>query len=79
MDWFSGIVMFILIWWVTIFTVLPWSLKRDKHGRPDDPKLWRKILITTGISAILWLIFYIVIHMEIVDFRQIAASMAGEE
>lgn len=75
----SGIVSFLLIWWVVIFCVLPWSLKRDETGKPDDPKLLKKALITTGISILVWLALYASVEMDIIHPREIAAAMMKED
>ena len=76
MGWVSGIVVFLLTWWLVIFMVLPWGLKRDKDGTPNDPKLKQKVVLTTGISIVLWVVIYVLIDAEIVSFREMAEAMA---
>lgn len=75
----SGIVVFILIWWLAVFTVLPWGLKRDERGMPNDPNLKRKIVITTVISAILWLVVHVMILNGVIDFRGMANQMMRQD
>lgn len=75
MDWFTGTIVFLLIWWLAIFTVLPWGIKRDETGKPDDPRLKQKLLVTTLVSVLLWLIVYALIDAEIVSFREMALSL----
>ncbi len=79
MDWFSGVVVFILIWWTAIFTVLPFSLKRNERGMPDDPRLKRKVVITTLVSALIWLVVHGLVSSDIISFREIAKTMTGHE
>lgn len=59
----GNVVTYLIIWWVVIFTVLPWGVNRlthpaegEDHGAPEKPMLIRKLFVTTFISAILWYI-----------------------
>jgi predicted secreted protein len=79
MSWFTGIIVFLLIWWTVIFTVLPFGLRRDETGKPDDPRLAHKALLTTGISVLLWLAVYALIEAGIINFYNMAGIMAGQD
>ena|SRR5690606_26189896 len=72
MGWFTGIIVYLLIWWTALFAVLPWGLRRDNTGRPENFNIKKKILVNTVLSAALWLIVYILIDMEIISFREMA-------
>ena len=61
----SGIVtqifMFMVIWWLTLFVVLPWGVRRTENpdsghdpGAPANPMLRRKALVTTTIALLIW-------------------------
>ncbi|MCG8622107.1 MAG: DUF1467 family protein [Proteobacteria bacterium] len=65
MDWVSGIVAYILIWWLVLFTVLPFgnqAIGDHDHKRghassaPIKPRIWQKLVITSAISFVLWLL-----------------------
>lgn len=78
MSIFTAIMLFIIIWWVVIFAVLPWGVKRTEEpeeghdpGAPERPMLWRKLLITTIISFVLWGILYYLIDNGILVFREL--------
>ena len=75
----SGLVVFFVIWWTALFTVLPFSITRDETGKPNDPKLKAKFLTTTLVSAVLWTLVYIVIESDIISFRDIANMMAADD
>lgn len=86
MDWFTGIVAYLLIWWTALFAVLPWGNKLAQnpvpgqpHSAPDFPRLKQKFLITTGVAAALWVILYILVSANIIDFRAIAGAMIAED
>ncbi len=78
----SGIVVYLCIWWVVIFCVLPIGIERDETGKPDfssgapkDPKIKQKFILTTLISAVLWLAVFAMIHFGVIDFRHDAEIM----
>ena len=65
MTWFTGILVYVIIWWVLFFAILPWGVRQSQNpqlghdkGAPENPRLFIKIVLTTTISAILWLIYY---------------------
>lgn len=72
----SAIVTYIIIWWTCIFCVLPFGLKRDETGKPENLNLARKMLITSGIAFILLGIVYALIEADIIDFYSIARDWA---
>jgi predicted secreted protein len=78
MDWFTGIVVYLLIWWTALFAVLPIGTRPVEEpdpeaggwrGAPTRPHLLRKIIGTTVLSAVLWLGAYALIESDLVSFR----------
>ena len=76
MSWFTGVVVYFLIWWTILFAVLPWGVKRDESpmpghdpGAPERTHLWAKVAATTGIAALLWLVAYWLITAPWISFR----------
>ncbi|WP_119303238.1 DUF1467 family protein [Dongia deserti] len=65
--WFSQAAIFLLIWFVVLFAVLPWGVRHTPEpepghdpGAPVNPNLGRKALVTTAISLVLWGVYYYV-------------------
>lgn len=75
MGWVSGIVVYLLVWWTMLFAVLPFGLSRGEDGKPENPKLGQKALITSIVSAVVWIIIYVLIKADIISFREIATRM----
>ncbi len=78
----TATVVFIIIWWIILFMVLPWGVSRTEnpeaghdHGAPARPMLVRKLLITTGITIMLFGILYAVIDAEILLLQDLAAKI----
>ncbi len=80
MPWFSGIMVFLLIWWVTLFTVLPLGVRGQAEenkihhgsepGAPLDPQLKRKFIRTTIISVIIWCLLWLTIYFGWIDLER---------
>lgn len=62
---FSQAAIFLLIWFVVLFAVLPWGVRQPTDtepghdpGAPANPQLGRKALITTVISLAVWGVYF---------------------
>jgi predicted secreted protein len=76
MGWFTGVAVYILIWWVSLFAVLPlWVKPSDPEdpgygaGAPQRPLLWRKLALTSGIAAVIWVGVFVLVHEPWFSFR----------
>ena len=77
MGIFTGIVAFILLWWVVFFTVLPLGVTSQakagevtpgtEPGAPSDPRMWAKVRLTFMIAAGLWLLLFLTVHFKVID------------
>lgn len=76
MDVVSGLVVYFLTWWVVIFMVLPWGLKRDEQGRPENPQLKKKAVTTTVLSAVIWIALDQLIRADLISFREMALNLS---
>jgi predicted secreted protein len=85
-GWATGIAVYILIWWISLFTVLPIGAKRSAdplpgtvESAPDNPRLLFKFAVTTAIATVLWLILYALVQSDIISFRDMARQLAGPD
>ena len=72
----SAIVVFVIVWWLVLFIVLPWGIRRVENpeaghepGAPVNPRLWLKAGITTAIALVVWGAIYWAIEAELISFR----------
>jgi predicted secreted protein len=86
MGWVSGIAVYILVWWISLFTVLPLGAKRAEdplpgtvESAPDNPRLLFKFGVTTVIATTLWLIIYVLVKSDVISFREMAKTLAGPD
>jgi predicted secreted protein len=75
-TWTSGIVLFVLIWWMVFFAVLPWGIRRagdealgHDAGAPMRPRLWLKTGVTTGITLVLFGIAFWLVQSKSISFH----------
>ena len=76
MDWGPGIVVFVIIWWLVLFCVLPWGVRQadtlepgHAAGAPENPRMWLRFAVTTLIAAALWGLAYYVAVSGWISFR----------
>lgn len=76
MNWFSGILVYVIVWWVVLFMVLPWGVRRAENpepghepGAPEKPLIGRKMLVTSLIAALVWAIVFGLIEADLFSFR----------
>lgn len=75
---FTGVIVYVLIWWTALFAILPIGTRPDPagdassggwRGTPERPLLLRKLLATTAVSAVLWLGVYALVESDWLSFR----------
>jgi predicted secreted protein len=73
----SGVAVYIIIWWLVIFLVLPWGVQTvsaedvargHAPSAPRRPRIGLKAAVTTLVAAVLWLIVYAVIESGVISF-----------
>ncbi|MDX1580501.1 MAG: DUF1467 family protein [Alphaproteobacteria bacterium] len=80
MDVVSAIVVFVIAWWLVFFMVLPIGVKSPEEtgegriqgteaGAPVNPRLARKIVITTAVAVVLWLIYFGIVESGLITLR----------
>ena len=78
MSWATGLMVYIVIWWIVLFAVLPLGVRKvekpgrgEDHGAPERPELLRKAIITSAVAAILWLGFFVLHQLDVFSFRRL--------
>jgi len=72
-------IIYIIIWWIIFFAILPIDVNREKFnkiegedpGSPENPKMLKKFIYTTGITTIIFLIIYLLMKFEYLNLRNI--------
>lgn len=81
MGWATGVMVYLVIWWIALFMVLPLGVRRVENpgrgqepGAPERPDLLRKAIITTILAAVLWIAFYGFYQLDVLSFRRLEGS-----
>jgi predicted secreted protein len=81
MTLFSAFVLYAVVWFLTLFVVLPLRLTTQgeagqvvpgtPESAPHDPQMRRRLKITTLVSAVIWTIVASVIVWELIGVDDI--------
>jgi predicted secreted protein len=78
MTWFTGTVVYLLVWWTVLFAVLPFGVRPDPNGDPAiggwrgaplQPMLRRKLVATTLVSVLIWAGIFVIVESDWLSFR----------
>ncbi len=76
MQWFSGIVTYVIIWWMVLFCVLPWGNRPPEApevghatSAPEKPRLLLKFGVTTLIATLLFFVAWWIIESDLIRMR----------
>ena len=72
-------IIYIIIWWVIFFAILPIDVERKKlikidgedPGSPENPKMLKKFIYCTGITTVLFFIIFLLMKFEYLNLRNI--------
>ena len=72
-------IIYIIIWWIVFFAILPIDVERIKTikvdgedpGSPENPKMLKKFIYCTGITTILFIIIFLLMKFEYLNLRNI--------
>ena len=77
----GSIIVYVIIWWIVFFSVLPVGIQSNKEkfrekiegvdpGAPNNPKIPRKFLITTIITSIIFIVIYYLVESNLLNLRE---------
>ena len=75
----GSLIIFVLIWWIIFFSLLPIDVDR-KHrelvegvdkGSPENPRIIKKIFYTTIITSIIFVGIYYMVSIDFLNIREL--------
>ena len=80
METTGAIIVYICIWWIVFFSVLPIGIKSENveikdelqgndPGAPKNPRIAKKFLITTLITSIIFIVIYYIVYLGLFNLR----------
>ena len=72
-------IIYIIIWWIVFFAILPIDVERHKSikidgedpGSPENPKMLKKFIYCTVITPVLFTLIYLLMKFEYLNLRNI--------
>ena len=75
------IAIYLTVWWTVLFAILPWGVTSHAEagvdpqggdpGAPVDPKLKRKFITTSWVSAIVVAGILALVHFHVIDLSKL--------
>ena len=77
----GSIIVYVLIWWIIFFSILPVGIQSNKEkfkeniegidpGAPKNPRIAKKFLITTIITSIIFIVIYYLVRFNLFNLRE---------
>ena len=77
----GSIIVYVMIWWIIFFSVLPTGIQSNKEvfkekiegmdpGAPKNPRIAKKFLITTIITSIIFIVIYYLVRFNLLNLRE---------
>ena len=77
MGFWNALFIYVLIWWTTLFIVLPLGVSRNSDpdkghdvGAPVDAQMKRKLVINTLLSGAILAIIWILVETHIITWGE---------
>jgi predicted secreted protein len=81
-SWTTAVAIYFIVWWITLFAVLPWGVRSQAEsgevvpgsdpGAPAIPNLVMKLLLTTLVSGVLFGLAALLYAYRLVTFDDLA-------
>ena len=72
------IAIYFLIWWVTLFAILPWGVRNLEEsgeivpgtdpGAPAVHRVWHKLVWTTVVATIIFAVLYVLYTRDLIPY-----------
>ncbi len=81
-GWVTGVFVYIVVWWVVLFAVLPWGVRTPDNpelgmasSAPIEPRILRKFIATSIVAFLVWLVIYAIGQSGLVSFRDMVKDL----
>ncbi len=77
MGFWNLVFVYLLVWWVMLFTVLPLGVERNADaakghdaGAPVNPMLKKKIILNSALSAVIVAVIWLLVYFHIIRWDE---------
>jgi predicted secreted protein len=82
MSWTTGVAIYFIVWWITLFAVLPWGVRSQAEsgdvvpgsdpGAPAIPHLLAKLVWTTVVASVVFALAALIYVYRLVTLDDLA-------
>jgi len=65
----TGILVYVMLWVVVLFLILPWGVRLPEKtelghatSAPDAPRIGLKLLLTSLLSGLVWMVVFLILQ-----------------
>jgi len=76
MGWITHLAVYFVIWWITLFCVLPFGVRSEDSvtlgndpGAPQQSRIVLKLVINTFVALAVWFVVFLVDYFDLVRFQ----------
>ena len=77
----GSIIVYVMIWWIIFFSVLPVGIQSNKEvfkekiegmdpGATKNPNIVKKFLLTTLITSLIFAVIYYLVEIDLLNLRE---------
>lgn len=84
MGWLTALFIYIVVWWIVLFAVLPWGVRTPDEAEPGmansapvKPRILFKFAVTSLVALVVWGVIVAVIQSDLISFREMAKTMGA--
>lgn len=79
MNFSMGVAIFFVLWWMVLFAILPIGVRDQQESgsvvpgtpgsAPANPQLLKKALLTTAVTAVVFVVVYLIVTLGHITFE----------
>lgn len=76
MGWITHLAVYFVIWWTTLFCVLPFGVHREESvtqgndpGAPKQSRIGLKLVINTFVALAVWFVVFLIDYFDLIRLQ----------
>lgn len=76
MGWITHLAVYFVIWWTTLFVVLPFGVQREETvtlgndpGAPKRSRIVFKLIINTFVALAVWFVVFLIDRFDLIRLQ----------
>ena len=77
----TGATVYFVIWWLTLFVVLPFGVRRQTDvekgndpGAPVRARMLTKFATNTVLAFLVWLVVYVIVEFDLITLNDLGVA-----